>query len=601
MPDSFEAILRTPFAGPWRRFASPTRVIRAFATTDVRTALDEVDAAVSGGMYAAGFVAYEAAGAFGLPVAPPPPGLPLVCFGLFTPANVETLARFPSGRDWQTSEWMPTIGHDAYLRAIASIKDRIEAGDTYQINFTFRLRALFNGDPRGLLENLYAHQAGPWSAFVDIGSHAVCSASPELFIMRNGQAIECRPMKGTAARGWWPAQDVDRGLQLQRSEKNRAENVMIVDMVRNDLGRIATTGSVRAGPLFEIERYPLQWQMASRVAAEVPSVSLASLIEAMFPSGSVTGAPKHSAMRIISELESTPRGVYTGAIGYLSPNDRAHFSVAIRTVVVDRSTGEAEFGVGSGIVWDSVDRDEYDECLIKARMVMGAWEPGTRVPQYVIGEHPDFALLETIGWEPGSGFALLERHLARLSASAACFGFACDIADVRVLLAEATSTLQRPSKVRVLLSADGAVVCEALDRGVLPDSPLRAALAKGSVSVRDLFLFHKTTNRDVYDRARADWPDADAVILWNADREVTEATDFNIVVETEGGRVTPPIECGLLPGTFRAELLERGEITERKVTIDELLRAPRVWLVNSVRGWVECTVDPTTRLRQHGK
>ncbi|MBA3296812.1 MAG: aminodeoxychorismate synthase component I, partial [Acidobacteria bacterium] len=580
MADNLEAIFRTPFAGPWRRFASPMRVIRASESSEVRTALEDVDAAVSEGMYAAGYVAYEAAGAFGLPVGPPPRGLPLVCFGIFTPANVETLARFPAGGRSEVTEWLPSIDHDAYLRAIAMIKDRIAAGDTYQINFTFRLKAMFNGDPRGLLQNLYAYQAGPWSAFVDIGSHAICSASPELFYKKTGRALECRPMKGTAARGWWPAQDMDRGLELQRSAKNRAENVMIVDMVRNDLGRVATTGSIRAEPLFEIERYPLQWQMTSRVTADLPGVRLVSLFEAAFPSGSVTGAPKHSAMGIIRELESTPRGVYTGAIGYLSPNNRAHFNVAIRTVVVDRSHGEAEFGVGSGVVWDSVDRDEYDECLIKAWMLRGSH---VSVPGYVVGEHPDFRLLETIGWEPEQGFALLERHLARLSASAACFGFACDIDDVRVLLADAATALRRPSKMRVLLGHDGTVVCEARDRGLLPDRPLRAALAAGSVSSRDLFLFHKTTRREVYDRARADCPDAEAVILWNADREVTEATDFNIVVEIDGEKVTPPIDCGLLPGTFRAELLARGEVTERRVTIDQLLAAPRVWLVNSVR------------------
>ena len=187
---------------------------------------------------------------------------------------------------------------------------------------------------------------------------AICSASPELFFVRDRARIECRPMKGTAARGWWPEQDAARGTELQRSEKNRAENVMIVDMVRNDLGRVATTGSVRVRSLFDAERYPLQWQLTSSVTGEVQQASTERLLGAMFPSGSVTGAPKHSAMGIIQNLEASPRGVYTGAIGYLSPNGRGHFNVAIRTAVVDRERGVAEFGVGSGIVWDSVDRDE---------------------------------------------------------------------------------------------------------------------------------------------------------------------------------------------------------------------------------------------------
>ena len=243
--DHFEAVLRSPFAGPWRRFSSPVRVIRAFTAHDVRQALDDVDTAVSAGMYAAGFVSYEAAAAFGLPTGKPFAGLPLVCFGLFASDDVETLARFPADGGARTGAWRASVDRSTYMDAISAIKRRIEAGDTYQINFTMRLSAAFEGDPQALMRELYARQAGPWSAFVDIGSHAICSASPELFFMRDGGAVDCLPMKGTAARGWWPAQDDEQGRALRESEKNRAENVMIVDMVRNDLGRIARTGSVR--------------------------------------------------------------------------------------------------------------------------------------------------------------------------------------------------------------------------------------------------------------------------------------------------------------------------------------------------------------------
>ena len=372
MDARFEAVLRTPFAGPWRRFRNPVRVVTASRVDEVRAALADVERMVRGGLYAAGFVAYEAAGAFDLPVKAASSSLPLVCFGLFPPDSVETLGRFRATGRAEVGQWQPSIDHDAYLRAIAAIKERIEAGDTYQINFTFRLMAPFRGDPAALMTDLHAAQAGRWSAFLDLGAHAICSASPELFFVSEDGRIECHPMKGTAPRGWWAAQDAARAEELHRSEKNRAENVMIVDMVRNDLGRIATTGSVCAVSLFDVERYPLQWQMTSRVRADAPGTGLAAIFESMFPSGSITGAPKHSAMGIIQELESTPRGIYTGAIGYLSPQGRAHFNVAIRTVVIDRERSSAEFGVGSGIVWDSVDRDEYDECLIKASMVQGS-------------------------------------------------------------------------------------------------------------------------------------------------------------------------------------------------------------------------------------
>ena len=605
--NSFYAILRTPFAGPWRRFSFPDKMLTAKTVEDVPRLLERVDAAVRKGMYAAGYVTYEAAAAFGLPAPAAAAGpLPLACFGIFSPDNVETLGRFPAEGVSETGEWQPTISHEDYLAAVARIKEYIAAGDTYQINFTFRLRAPFRGDPRGLMADLYAAQAGPWSAFIDTGTHAICSASPELFYIRNSERLECHPMKGTAARGWWPAQDTARGEALQRSEKNRAENVMIVDMVRNDLGRVARTGSVIANPLFAVARYPLQWQMTSRVTADAPDATLQDLFAAMFPSGSVTGAPKHSAMRIIRELESTPRGIYTGAIGYVSPHGRSHFSVAIRTVVVDRKERTAEFGVGSGVVWDSVDRDEYDECLIKAAMLtrtgFGFRAPGSRfsvpgsnhdrVPAYITGERPDFQIVETIRWTRSEGFALLERHLDRMCASAACFGFPADRAELRTALDDAVIDLRGTAKVRLLLSCDGTLACEALDLSALPDAPLRVMLTPTPIDKANLFLFHKTTRREVYEAAKASRPDADAVILWNAAGEVTEATDFNVVVEIDGRKVTPPLECGLLPGIQRADLVERGEIVERRVTVDELRAAKRIWLINSVRGWVDAELVP---------
>lgn len=588
-PATFTLTLRTPWAGPWRRFERPVRVVTAHDPGDVREALAEVDRAVRGGLYAAGFVTYEAAGAFGLPVRDTPPALPLVCFGLFPPENVDPLERFPASGHATLGEWQPSIDHAAYLRAIHAIKSRIEAGDTYQINFTFRLTAPFAGDPAALMRELYAGQAGPWSAYVEAGNHVICSASPELFFSLEGDRLSCRPMKGTAPRGYWPAQDLALGEALRASEKNRAENVMIVDMVRNDLGRIARTGSVTAAPLFAVERYPLQWQMTSTVEAATDQRSLLRLFEAMFPSGSITGAPKHSAMGIIRDIETTPRGIYTGAIGYVSPRGRAHFNVAIRSVVIDRAAGAAEFGIGSGIVWDSVDQDEYSECLLKARVIGSVAEPGQRSPSYAVGDPPGFQLLETILWSPVEGFALLHRHLARLCASAACFGFPCDPEEIRGLLASAVENLQRPTKLRVLLEGDGGLLCEAVDLNVLRD-PLRVALAAAPVDPADVFLYHKTTRRDVYDRARASRRDADTVILWNTRGDVTEAAEANVVVSLGGARVTPPLECGLLAGTMRAELLERGEITERRISLEELRRAPEVWLVNSVRGWMEAVV-----------
>ncbi|HYR28858.1 MAG TPA: aminodeoxychorismate synthase component I, partial [Thermoanaerobaculia bacterium] len=579
-------VLRTRWGGPWRRFTSPVRLITAHDVDQVRAALTAVDREVAQGGYAAGFVAYEAAAAFDLPCRESSGGLPLVCFGIFPPANVESLTRLPRGGEARLGHWTPSVDRAGYLEAVRRIKTRIEAGDTYQINYTFRLSADFAGDPRTLMRDLHAAQGGEWNAYLETPAYAICSASPELFFALDGRRIECRPMKGTAPRGFWPDQDLFRAEALRTSEKNRAENVMIVDMVRNDVGRVATVGSVRAFPMFEVERYPLQWQMTSTVSGDVPSRSIVRIFDAMFPSGSVTGAPKHSAMSIIRELETTPRGAYTGAIGYVSPHGRSHFNVAIRTVVADLERHVAEFGVGSGVVWDSVDRDEYEECLVKAQMLRPSSPHRKHVPSYVVDDPPRFRLLETLLWMPGSGFALLDRHIDRLSASAACFGFSFDAEEVRSMLANAVEDLAGPARVRIQLEADGDLLCEAVDLVPLP-SPMTVTLAREPVDRFDLFLYHKTTKRDVYDRARAHRPEAHAVILWNEDGEITEATDFNVVVDLDGRRVTPPIACGVLPGTFRAQLLETGEIVEGVVSKEDLLRARRIQLINSVRGTVD--------------
>jgi para-aminobenzoate synthetase / 4-amino-4-deoxychorismate lyase len=596
---TLDIVLRTPWAGPWRRFHRPAQLLTAREPEDVREVLRAVDQAVRDGGYAAGFVTYEAAGAFGLPARRRREGPPLACFGIFPPENVESLHRLPSAGPAMVGAWQPSIDHRSYLAAIDAIKNRIEAGDTYQINFTFRLTAPFAGDPWRLMRDLYAAQRGPWSAYVDAGDHVICSASPELFFSLEEGRLRCRPMKGTWPRGYWPEQDAIRGDELRRSGKDRAENIMIVDMVRNDLGRVALTGSVRPVSLFEVERYPLQWQMTSTVEAVTEHLSLDGLFEAMFPCGSITGTPKHSSMNIIRDLESTPRGIYTGAIGYLSPRGRAHFNVAIRTIVIDREAGSAEFGVGSGIVWDSVDRDEYEECLLKARIVGTAGGDGMVAPvsaerssaaSYVIGDPPGFRLLETMVWTPEGGFALLDAHLGRLRESAACFGFACDIDEVRRLVEAAVEDLRGPARLRAMLEADGTVLCEAVDLIPLRD-PLRVALAADPVDPGSVFLYHKTSNRAVYDRARGSRPDADTVILWTDGGVIREGSESNIVIARDGVKVTPPVECGLLPGLKRAELLASGEIVEGIIRTEDLYAAEEIWLINSVRGWMRCRLE----------
>ena len=567
-------LLRTPWQGPWRDFSTPIDIFTTGEIDKVRTCLAAVDAAVKrSGFTAAGFVTYEAAGAFGLPVLPLPDNdFPLVWFGLFPDDRITTVAALDDvRRAYSATHWRASLPHHEYLDRVRRIRAHIEAGDTYQINFTWKLTSAFAGDPMSLLADLDVAQRGRWSAYVDIGRHAICSASPELFVSLDGTRIECRPMKGTAPRGLWSGADRERASSLQASGKNRAENVMVVDMTRNDLGRVARVGSVHAGPLFEVERYPGQWQMVSTVTADVVTSNLESIFAALFPSGSVTGAPKHRSMGIIREVEGAPRGIYTGAIGTVGP-ERAHFNVAIRTVHVDRDRGLAEFGVGSGIVWDSIDRDEYEECLVKASIL--------------IRRDPVFELLESIGWTPEGGWLRLDAHLDRLRSSAEYFGFVLP-ADgaLSEALDRSIAGCRGASKIRLLVARDGAVRSSS-DPLVAKASRLKAALADAPIDPANVFLYHKTTMRQVYDDARRSRPDVDAVILWNSRGEVTEGTEANLVVEVDGRKVTPPVECGLLPGVERRALLEDGVIQEQRVTVEDLSRAGSIWLINSVRGWM---------------
>ncbi|MBW4653186.1 MAG: aminodeoxychorismate synthase component I [Kaiparowitsia implicata GSE-PSE-MK54-09C] len=373
----------------WLRFQQPRQMCVAFCIDGVLPMLTEVQARVADGYYAAGFVSYEAAPAFdsALTVRTEAGAFPLLWFGIFdAPAVMDDGALLCQTNSQHglpglappepSLHWQPTVSRADYDRAIAAIKTAIRQGDTYQVNYTFRLRAPFAGDPWGLFQRMIAAQGAGYGAFVQ-GISAVgqseerfclCSASPELFFQQHGVDLVSRPMKGTAARGVQPQPDRQQAQWLHASAKNRAENVMIVDMMRNDLNRIARHGSVVVPQLFEVEQYPTLWQLTSTVRCETDA-GLVDLFRALFPAASITGAPKARTMQIIQRLETTPRHIYTGTIGYLSPHGTAQFNVAIRTVLCDRQQNLAEYGIGSGIVWDSDTRAEYEECLTKAKIV----------------------------------------------------------------------------------------------------------------------------------------------------------------------------------------------------------------------------------------
>ena len=559
----------------WLRFSAPVDMVVARTHGEVMPALRRVEKAVGEGCYAAGFVAYEAAPAFdsALSAKPPLGSLPLLWFGLYQKTVTLPFEQSNHSVNRSSSVWTPSVTPETYRTVIARIKELIAWGDTYQVNYTWRLRRPFRDCPWTLFRELYRTQEVPYAAYVDIGDHVLCSVSPELLFSLEGSQVVTRPMKGTAPRGLSWADDEGRMLDLHRSPKNRAENIMIVDMMRNDLGRIAHTGSVRVPRLFEVERYRTLFQMTSTVQA-LTDAPVGEIFRALFPAPSVTGAPKVRTMQIIDELEDSPRGIYTGTVGFMAPDRRAQFNVAIRTVHVDRTTGLAEYGTGGGITWDSVDREEYEECCTKGLVLMRPTPP--------------FELLETLLWRPVRGYFLLSGHLDRLSQSARYFGFPFNEKVVRRHL-ESTALAFGPisQRVRLLLDTGGQIRVESqpLDPG---RRIRRVILARRFVDSSSRFLYHKTTNRAVYDDARADFPRHDDVILWNEKGEVTESCMANVVVRIRGKWVTPPVSCGLLPGVYRKHLIEKDRIREGVIRVDELKSAERLCLINSVRGWMPC-------------
>lgn len=547
----------------WSLFQSPAAVLAADRLSDVCPVLREVERAAQRGRWCAGYVAYEAAPAFDPALQTHAPlALPLAWFAIFEDIRAGELPNAPAPPLLP----VPFLDEASFARRVAVIKDAIARGETYQVNFTFPLTAEDEAPAEARFARMIRAQQCAYGALIETPEWSLCSASPELFFAREGTTIRCKPMKGTARRGRWPEEDESHRSRLATSEKDRAENVMIVDMVRNDLGRIARIGSVRVESLFDVERLPTVWQMTSTVTAQTDA-GLDSVFSALFPCASVTGAPKVQTMRIIRDVESGPRGVYTGAIGFVGPGGNARFNVAIRTLV--RLHGRyARYDVGSGIVWDSDPRREYAECLAKAR---------------VLSEDPDFRLFTSLRWDPREGAALLDRHIERLRRSAEHFGRPFDSARARLRFEEAARVFPaEPRRVRVELSADGEI---AITHAPLPFSvPQRIALAREPIDVDTPFVFHKTSRREHYDRFLAMHPGADDVLLWNERGEITETAIANVAFFRSGQWVTPPVACGLLAGVMRAELLARGDWVEGRILKSDVRAGETIELANAVRG-----------------
>lgn len=601
-----------PDSGQPRRllaFSAPRTVLCAERLADVGAVLRAAEAHAQAGAWVAGYVAYDAAPAFDsalrVPASPGTAGaaaqsrpLPLAWFAVFDrPLTLtetsEIEARLAGdGQAHAHGPWQSSIDATRFAEDIARLRRHIHEGDAYQINYTLRLSASFSGDPLSWFARLRRAQPDAYHACLDLGqARHILSASPELFFRRDGDRLTTRPMKGTARRGRWAAEDRQLADWLHSSEKNRAENLMIVDLLRNDLSRIALPHSVVVSKLFAVEPHPTLWQMTSTIQATArPGTTLEEIFTALFPCGSVTGAPKAKAMELIADLETEARGVYCGAIGLLQPGGDAQFSVAIRTLSLTGNT--ACYGTGGGITWGSTAADEYAEALLKARFLDVADE---RAPER------NFALFETLRLENGR-YWLLERHLARLNDSAAYFGYPCNLVACRAQLAElAALQPQGVWRVRLELAANGSIDCTCSHPPATPNRP-RFALAALPVPRDAWWLHHKTTRRNAYeqalDTARTRQPEIFDVLLHNEQGELTEFTRGNLVVEIAGQRYTPPQDSGLLGGVLRAELLAAGRLQERVLTLDDLANAERILFINSLRG--EIAVEPSRAIGPTG-
>ncbi len=568
-------LLRT--GGAWRVYSQPKKVIATNDPAAIANSLRQMEEHVRAGREVAGFLSYEAGYALEPQLAPLQSisSDMLLWFGIFDNAEVLDEIHFHESELMERIEGIvPAISRSEYFEKLDAIRELIAAGEVYQINFTYPVEFKPSLSSWQLFVDLCRRHPVPYAAFINTGDRQIVSFSPELFFRIENQNIRVKPMKGTAPRGLTLEQDERRGQELSDSEKNRAENVMIVDLMRNDLSRICRTGSVRTMRLFEVERFPSIWQMTSTIQGELKDgCTIEETFRALFPSGSVTGAPKIRAMQHIARLERSSRGVYTGAIGFFAPGE-AHFNVPIRTVVMQE--GHGVLGVGSGITHDSISAEEWEECQWKTA--------------FLTNQVPEFQLLETLLWD--GEYKLLSEHLDRMKASAVYFGYSFDERKIRSELLEYAAQLSAgPKRVRATSVRDGDVHIEHVDA---PSKRFeRVRIASQRVSSQDRFLYHKTTNRELYDlelkaAVAAGFDDA---LFFNERGELTEGSIFNVFLVKDGTWKTPPVRCGLLPGTFRARFLrDNPDAREEILSMDDLTSADRIYVCNSVRGMQPVTL-----------
>ncbi len=565
-------ILRNKKDDSWRIFSSPLEVLYTHDLNHVKDVLNEVQNKVEKKkLIAAGYLSYEAAPAFDNAYSVNEKGsLPLICFGLFKDYKIEKTLESQKLESPEVIEWEIMTDRTLYENHLKYIKDQIKLGNTYQVNYTLRKHSNVISNPYGFF--LEKAQDAPYAAFIDSDEHAIISMSPELFFKLSGDSLICKPMKGTSKRGKNLHEDIALMEELKNSEKDKAENIMITDMLRNDMGKISKIGSVKVLSEFDIEKYPTVWQMTSSIESQT-SASIAEIFEALFPCASVTGAPKVSSMKIISEIEEQPREIYTGAIGYIAPNNEAQFSVPIRTILSDKKACRSVYGTGSGIVWDSESQKEWDECQNKSAILSA--------------NSQNFELFETMRWDSNKRIFLEKLHLDRLKDSAEFYNFKFHHEKINDKLQDYLKNLESESEkiIRLFLAKDGEIrLTSSAYKEQNKDKSHYISLAMQPVNSEDLSLYHKTTNRSVYENAIGENQDCDDILLWNEAGNITESTISNVIFKKDSEYYTPPVSCGLLSGTYRAHLISQGHLKERIIPKAEINLYSEIYLINSVRG-----------------
>ncbi|MDI9636650.1 chorismate-binding protein [Kamptonema cortianum] len=561
-----------PQFGPgWLLFDSPSEILQANCTDSLKELLARIEEHSHDAGFAAGWLTYESGSVFDSALTSLTDEQPLACFGLFqSPPRYYRVLPFVDG---ELPEWTVEWSEKQYRQLFDKVAVQIQEGVTYQVNLAFPMAAKFADD-----WDLFCQLAGTapptYATFARIAGISVLSLSPELFFEKSGFRVVSKPMKGTRSRCPGDPAGISQAEELLHSNKDRAENLMIVDMVRNDMGRFAKPGTTSVDKLFEIEPHRTVWQMTSTISCE-SDAKLSEILAGLFPCASVTGTPKVEATRTIAELESRPRGVYTGALGYVLPEGDCRMSVPIRTIQWREDVGR--YFVGSGIVADSTPESEWNECLVKAAALRSAPEP--------------FQLLETMLFEPGSGIFLLEYHMVRMESSAQALEFKFDAEKIRsTLQASELWNYESPRRLRLLVNRAGEIELQH-EPFSQPVGPLKAVLDSYPQPMSDLLACHKTTARDHLACVKERHPMQEEVLMQTENGHLCGFLKGNLVIELHGRKLTPEFGNHFLAGTYARYLTEIGEVEFAPLTVRDLDSATRFWRINSVTGWVEINLS----------